>query len=121
MTSSGDGSAGDGLRGDGAGDGADVVEHMRRAVRAAAEGAGSPADLQEAARQLVAHLKQDRARPEQMLLRIKGILAEAGIQPAYTQDSEHTVFISTPESVYRNVIAWSIRHYYAESDGDGAG
>ena len=52
-----------------------------------------------------------------MLLHIKEILAEAGMRQTYTSPE-----LDGPPSgnatVYRDVIAWSIRAYYG--DGDGA-
>jgi hypothetical protein len=88
---------------------------MRQAIRAAAGGNGSAAQLQAAARELVTHLRLQQARPEQMLIRIKAILAEAGITPEHATQSGPATFTQTPGSVYRNVIAWSIRYYYDEA------
>jgi hypothetical protein len=54
-----------------------------------------------------------------MLLRIKEILAEAGMRPTYTSP-ELDGPPSDGAAVYRDVIAWSIRSYYGDGDGDGA-
>jgi hypothetical protein len=102
--------------GGGNGSGGDAAERMRQAIRAAADGGGSVAELQTAARELVTHLKRQHVRPEQMLIRIKEVLAEAGIRQMHSPQPTPEAFANTPGSVYRNVIAWSIRYYY---DGDG--
>lgn len=90
---------------------------MRRALAAVAGGKGSQRDLQHAAHELATELREANQPPEQMLLRIKEILAEAGMRPTYASPDldgplDHTA------TVYRDVIAWSIRSYYG--DGDGA-
>ena len=114
MQSDGDGRGGDAGS---AGSSDNAAERMRQAIRAASDGGGSAQELKTAARELVTHLRQERARPEQMLIRIKEILADAGIQSTHTPQGGPTTFTNTPGSVYRNVIAWSIRYYY---DGDGS-
>lgn len=96
---------------------ADAVERMRRAIRAASDGSGSRTELQAAARELVTKLRAERARPEQMLIRIKEILAESGILPDYTPDNRGPAGRANG-SVYRDVIAWSIRFYYADGEGN---
>src|SRR5262249_47882891 len=88
---------------------------LRRATEAVAKGSGSNAALEGAARALVKHLKAENAQPEQMLLRVKEILADAGLRPAYASTDA-----STPpngeSAIYRAVIEWSIRYYFDERD-----
>lgn len=85
--------------------------HMRRVVAEAARGQCAPEELESAARALVHELRGANEPPEQMLLRIKEILAEAGLRPTYASDSPHP--IGRDDALYRDVIMWSIRHYYA--------
>src|SRR6185503_18350435 len=87
-----------------------AIARMRRAVAAAARGQTCPQELESAARALVEELRAANEPPEQMLLRIKEILAEAGLRPTYASDSAHPV--GRDEALYRDVIMWSIRHYY---------
>lgn len=54
--------------------------------------------------------------PEQMLLQIKQMLAEAGLRPSYATPNEPNTQTGLEASIYSDVIAWSIRHYY-ERDG----
>ncbi|HEX8944100.1 MAG TPA: hypothetical protein VF785_13265 [Gemmatimonadaceae bacterium] len=90
---------------------------MRRALAAVASGRGSHRELEDAAHELVTELRQANQPPEQMLLHIKEILAEAGMRPTYSSP-EMDGPLGDASSVYRDVIAWSIRSYYG--DGDGA-
>ena len=89
---------------------------MRRALAAVAGGKGSSRDLQEAAEALVTELKQANHPPEQMLLHIKEVLAEAGMRPTY-MSPELDGPLSDNATLYRDVIAWSIRAYYGDGDG----
>lgn len=85
---------------------------MRRAVSAAVNGKGSKEELQCAAAVLVAELRGRNEPPEQVLLQIKDFLAEAGLRPSYATPTEDAM---RPEStIYRDVIAWTIRAYYDE-------
>ena len=93
----------------------DAASRMRRALAAVAGGKGSQRDLQHAAHELVTEIRQANQPPEQMLLHIKEILAEAGMRPTYASPEldgplDHTA------AVYRDVIAWSIRSYYGDGD-----
>ena len=56
---------------------------MRRAIAAVASGKGSRRELEAAAEALVTELREANEPPEQMLLQIKEILAEAGLRPTY--------------------------------------
>lgn len=85
---------------------------MRRAVTAAKRGQACPEELEAAARELVGELRAANEPPEQMLVRIKEILAESGLRPSYATDSAHPV--GRDDAVYRDVIMWSIQAYYGE-------
>ncbi|HEX3867182.1 MAG TPA: hypothetical protein VHV78_10525 [Gemmatimonadaceae bacterium] len=89
--------------------------HMRRATEAVARGTGSQAELEAAARALVRELRSANAPPEQMLLRIKEILAEAGLRPAYAS-TDATTPPRGESAIYRAVIEWSIRQYYDDRE-----
>jgi len=91
-----------------------AIARMRRAVADAARGQSCREELQSAARALVEELRAANEPPEQMLLHIKEILAEAGLRPTYASDSARPV--SRDEALYRDVIMWSIRHYYEHAD-----
>jgi len=98
--------------------GSDAAERMRRALTAVAEGKGSQRELQRAAHELVTELRQAKQPPEQMLLHIKEILAEAGMRPTYASP-ELDGPLGDGATIYRDVIAWSIRSYYGDGDGGG--
>lgn len=95
---------------------------MRRAIAAVANGIGSRRELEAAAEELVIELREANEPPEQMLLQIKEILAEAGLRPTYGAPAEIGTLPGDEAAVYRDVIAWSIRSYYRDgSDGGSAG
>jgi hypothetical protein len=94
---------------------------MRRALAAVADGKGSHRELQQAAHELVTELKQANQPPEQMLLHIKEILAEAGMRPSYASSPEIDGPPGDGVAVYRDVIAWSIRSYYEGGNGSVGG
>lgn len=94
----------------------DAEDRMRRALASVAGGKGSSRELQEAAEALVTELRQANQPPEQMLLQIKEILAEAGMRPTYASP-ELDGPLSQSATLYRDVIAWSIRSYYGDGDG----
>jgi hypothetical protein len=88
----------------------DATADLRRTLNAVASGVGSRRELEQAAVTLVAHLRRERHAPEQMLLHIKQVLADAGLRPTYAA-------MERPDnggesSLYRDVIAWCIRSYY---------
>lgn len=90
---------------------------MREAITAVMDGTGSRGQLQEAARALVDELRQREHLPEETLLRIKEILADAGLRPSYAaQDPNepHVTAAGLPNEadIYREVISSSIRYYY---------
>ena len=94
----------------------DTADRMRRALAAVAGGEGSHRELEEAAHELVTELRQANHPPEQMLLRIKEILAEMGLRPTYTGSPDLDSPFGNGAVVYRDVIAWSIRSYYDGGD-----
>jgi hypothetical protein len=59
-------------------------------------------------------LRHAKYPPEQMLIQIKELLAEAGLRPTYASPGDLETPPGTEGSVYRDVIAWSIRHYYSD-------
>ena len=122
-----DDSTNDGAGGEGR---AACEARMRHAVSAATRGQCAPEELHAAAVQLVSELKNANEPPEQMLLQIKMILAESGLRPTYATPTDPTATGGIEGRVYRDVITWSIRHYYADGktpddqatdgrDGDG--
>ena len=105
---------------DGAGDGQRTRADARlvQAITAAITTTGARAELAAAARNLVEELRQKNEPPEQMLLHIKRLLSAAGLRPSYALAVDATAPIGPEAAVYRDVIAWSIRFYYADSEGN---
>jgi hypothetical protein len=93
---------------------------MRRAIAALASGKGSRRELEAAAEALVAKLREANEPPEQMLLQIKEILAEAGLRPTYGAPVETGTLPDDDSSVYQDVIALSIRSYYRDGSNGGS-
>lgn len=90
---------------------------MRLAVTAAAAGTGSREELEEAARGLVEQLRGEELAPEQMLIKIKAFLADAGLQSPHGSPME-ALPPTSPAAIYRDVISWSIRAYYGDGHKD---
>ena len=91
-----------------------AADRMRSAINAAAIGAVSNDELESAARALVTELRLANEPPEQVLLQIKHILAEAGLRPSQgpadpAPVAEHHLHL------YRNVIESSIRYYFRDT------
>lgn len=97
-----------------------AAARMREAISAILHGTGTREQLEQAARALVAELRQREPLPEQMLLRIKEILADAGLRPSYAArgTTDSAPGLRNEAEVYRDVIAWSIRFYYSDRDRD---
>ena len=94
------------------------ADRMRTALAAVAGGSGSLDELRVAARALVTDLRGRSEPPEQVLVQIKRILAEAGLRPAlHSEAGEEPV--NSRAAVYRDVIAWSIRSYYEDDPTSG--
>ena len=91
---------------------------MLQAISAASIGSGLDHELDAAALQLVRELREANEPPEQVLLKIKRILGDAGVRPSHGQ-SDSALVIDRHEAVYRVVIESTIRHYFQASDGDG--
>jgi hypothetical protein len=89
-----------------------AIDRLRAAIVAAAKGTGASDAFQGAARELIAEWRSANVPPEQILLRIKGILAEAGLRPRYATPAEPAPPVGAQTEVYRDVIAWTIGHYY---------
>jgi hypothetical protein len=90
---------------------------MLRALSAAASVTATPTEeLDAAAKALVTELRHANQPPEQVLVHIKQILAEAGLKPSHGPvDSTHA--IGRNIGLYRSVIESSIRHYFTPDDG----
>ena len=88
-----------------------AAERMRIAIKAVLDGSGTTENLHAAARELVSELRQANEPPEQALVRIKQTLAEAGLRPAYSSNTDGSA-AGLEATVYRVVISWSIRQYY---------
>ena len=111
MDSSGDAPLDPAARDDGSLDGLPgATADLRHTLTALASGLASRRDLEEAASNLVAHLRRERHAPEQMLLRIKEVLADAGLRPTYASNARSSP--GDEANLYRDVIAWCIRSYY---------
>jgi hypothetical protein len=89
-----------------------AADRLRRALTAAANGTGASDAFEDAARELIAEWRSENLPPEQILLRIKAILVDAGLRPNYAMLAEPRPRVGARSEVYRDVIAWTIRHYY---------
>ena len=94
------------------------ADRMRTALAAVAGGSGSLDELRIAARALVADLRGRSEPPEQVLVQIKRILAEAGLRPALHSEAGEAL-ANSKTAIYRDVIAWSIRSYYEDDPASG--
>ncbi len=97
-------------RGERADGSSDATADLRRTLTAVANGSASRRELERAATDLVSHLRREQHAPEQMLLRIKEVLADAGLRPTYA--STDASALGDDANLYRDVIAWCIRSYY---------
>jgi hypothetical protein len=91
-----------------------AAQRMRNAINAATMGAVSDDELESAARALVTELRLANEPPEQVLLQIKHILAEAGLRPSQGPADPAPV-AEHHAHLYRNVIESSIRHYFRDT------
>jgi hypothetical protein len=94
---------------------ASAADRLRCAVIEACRNGGSRDDLEPAALHLVKTLKSTKQPPERILLRVKQILADAGLRPSYALPSDPGTTTRMEAAVYRDVIAWSIRQYYEDA------
>jgi hypothetical protein len=97
---------------------ATAASRMLQAVSSAAVGTSGATELDAAARTLVTELRLANEPPEQVLVQIKQILAEAGLRPSHGP-ADSVLVIERHVALYRSVIESSIRHYFASVEGDG--
>ena len=90
-----------------------TADRLRRAIGAATAGKGSRDELETAARALVAELRGRDAAPEQVLIQMKNLLAEAGLRAGFTATDESDSH-RDQATLYRDIITWSIRCYYED-------
>ncbi|HEY4133316.1 MAG TPA: hypothetical protein VGM50_22045 [Gemmatimonadaceae bacterium] len=90
-----------------------AADRLRRAVSAATAGKGSRDELQEAARALVSELRGRDQAPEQMLVQIKSLLADAGLRAGFAS-TDPGDSLGDESALYRDIITWSIRCYYED-------
>jgi hypothetical protein len=89
-----------------------LATRLRDAVAAVGGGTGTRTQVERAARDFTGALKGDHFPPEQMLLRIKELLAEAGLRPTYAAATSSENLGDVEANLYRDVITWCIRDYY---------
>jgi L-asparaginase II len=94
-------------------DGTRSAVRMLQAISAASIGSGTDEELESAARELVFELREANEPPEQVLLFIKGILAQAGLRPSHPPAGS-SIVTARHASIYRSVIDSSIRHYFQQ-------
>src|SRR3954465_5030017 len=87
----------------------DAGIRLRAALTAVSRGAMSRTELQDAACELVVQLKREREAPEQVLMRIKRILADAGLRPMHAHSGDGDMGVDG--LLYRDIIAWCIEYY----------
>src|SRR3569832_563245 len=99
------------------GDFASVAARLLRAFTVAASATMTSTDeVDVAAKALVTELRLANQPPEQVLVQIKQILADAGLKPSHgPADSTHV--FGRQVALYRTVIESSIRHYFASDGG----
>jgi hypothetical protein len=90
----------------------DPAERMRQALVAATNGTGARDAFQSAASELVTAWRREGVPPEQIILRVKDILADAGLRASYGPPMAPAPSDAGESEVYRRVIAWTIRFYF---------
>lgn len=96
--------------------GGTAADRLRRAVSATAAGAGSRDEVEGAARALVDELRGRQAAPEQVLIQIKALLADAGLKAGHASTDGGESY-GAQAALYRDIITWSIRCYYEDGKG----
>lgn len=91
-----------------------LAARLRDAVAAVGGGTGTRTQVERAARELTTALRGDHYPPEQMLLKIKELLAEAGLRPSYAAATSSENMGDWEANLYRDVITWCIRDYYGQ-------
>jgi hypothetical protein len=94
---------------------------MLHAISAASMGSGTDEELEAAGRELVVELREANEPPEQVVLLIKRILAQAGVRPTHTQADSSMLPVERHALIYRSVIESSIRHYFQRPALEGGG
>ena len=89
-----------------------LATRLRDAVTEVSAGRGGRMQVESAARDLTSAFKHEKLPPEQMLLRIKELLADAGLRPTYAAATSSENLGDSEASLYRDVITWCIRDYY---------
>jgi hypothetical protein len=84
---------------------------LRNAIQAVVINSGSRDELEAAARALVVELRNDKHPPEQVLLRIKDVLAQAGLRPGHTLAADGSEVMGEA-TLYREVVSSSIVYYF---------
>ena len=97
------------------------VVRMLHAISAASMGSGTDEELEAAGRELVVELRDANEPPEQVVLLIKRILAQAGVRPTHTQADSSMLPVERHALIYRSVIESSIRHYFQRPALEGGG
>lgn len=79
---------------------------------------GSRDELEAAARDLVVELRNKEQPPEQVVLRIKEVLAQAGLRPGHTLAADGSELMGDA-TLYREIVSSSIRYYFGDGRPDG--
>jgi hypothetical protein len=88
------------------------VARLHRALVAASKRTGPRDGFQSAAGELVTAWRREGVPPEQIILRVKDILAGAGLRASYGPPMAPMTGEHGESEVYRRVIAWAIRFYF---------
>lgn len=91
---------------------------LRKAIQAVVVNTGSRDELEAAARDLVVELRDREQPPEQVLLRIKEVLAQAGLRPGHTLAADGSELMGEA-TLYREVVSSSIKYYFGDGRPDG--
>lgn len=91
---------------------------LRKAIQAVVVNRGSRDEVDAAARDLVIELRNEEQPPEQVLLRIKEVLAQAGLRPGHTLAADGSELMGEA-TLYREVVSSSIKYYFGDGRPDG--
>lgn len=91
---------------------------LRKAIQAVVVNRGSRDEVDAAARDLVIELRNKEQPPEQVLLRIKEVLAQAGLRPGHTLAADGSELMGEA-TLYREVVSSSIKYYFGDGRPDG--
>ena len=87
------------------------MERMRLAIVAAAKGAGASDAFQTAARELVSDGRRREVPPEQICCASRRSDPRR-TSPSDAAPAEPPAPVGAQTEIYRDVIAWTIRHYF---------